>query len=115
MSRSIPSNFAVKRQAHAPVFAALGDQTRLALVRKLSGGQPCSISQLTSGSRMTRQAITKHLRVLESVGIVHSIRTGRENLFEFNPQPIEDLKDYLDLVSKQWDLALARLKSFVEQ
>jgi DNA-binding transcriptional ArsR family regulator len=104
----------VKRKP-APVFAALGDQTRLALVTRLSTGQPYSISQLTAGSRMTRQAITKHLRVLESVGIVNSIRTGRENLFEFNPQPIEDLRDYLDVVSRQWDEALARLKSFVEQ
>jgi len=64
---------------------------------------------------MTRQAITKHLRVLENVGIVNSIRTGRENLFEFNPQPIVELKDYLDLVSRQWDQALGRLKSFVEK
>jgi len=112
MSRSIHSSAAGTR---APIFAALGDRTRLSLVAKLSGGQPCSISELTAGSRMTRQAITKHLRVLENVGIVNSIRTGRENLFEFNPQPIVELKDYLDLVSRQWDQALGRLKSFVEK
>jgi len=90
-----------KRQAGAPVFAALGDETRLSLVARLCGGQPYSISQLTQGSRLTRQAITKHLRVLESVGIVHSVRTGRESLFEFDPQPMEGIKDYLDFVSQQ--------------
>jgi DNA-binding transcriptional ArsR family regulator len=102
------------RRAPAPIFAALGDETRLALVAKLSGGQPRSISQLTRGSRLTRQAITKHLRVLENASIVHSIRRGRESLFEFDPQPMEELKEYLDLVSEQWDQALSRLKSFVE-
>jgi DNA-binding transcriptional ArsR family regulator len=105
-----------RRQGPAPasVFAALGDQTRLSLVAKLSRGRPSSISQLTEGSRLTRQAITKHLRVLERAGIVHSVHTGRESLFEFDPKPIEELKSYLDLVSQQWDQALARLKSFVE-
>jgi DNA-binding transcriptional ArsR family regulator len=105
---------ATKRQARAPVFAALGDKTRLALVAKLCAGQPCSISQLTQGSKLTRQAITKHLRVLQRVGIVHSVHAGRQNLFKFDPQPIAGLKEYLDFVSEQWDEALARLKSFVE-
>ena len=101
-------------ESHAPVFAALGDKTRLLLVAKLSDGQPYSISQLTEGSKLTRQAITKHLRVLNSVGMVRCTRAGREKLFEFNPRPIEDMKEYLDLVSRQWDHALSRLKSFVE-
>jgi DNA-binding transcriptional ArsR family regulator len=92
----------------------LGDETRLLLVRKLCGGEPRSISQLTRGSRLTRQAITKHLRVLENARIVRSVRSGRQNLFEFNPEPVEELKLYLDFVSEQWDQALARLKSFVE-
>jgi len=105
---------AAKPRAHAPLFAALGDETRLSLVAKLSRGQPYSISQLTKGSKLTRQAITKHLRALENVGIVHSVRAGRESLFEFDPQPIEGVKEYLDLVSEQWDQALARLKAFVE-
>jgi DNA-binding transcriptional ArsR family regulator len=105
---------AAKRRDHAPVFAALGDETRLSLVAVLCGGQPRSISQLTEGSRLTRQAITKHLRVLESAGVVHSVRSGRESLFRFDPEPIEEIKEYLDLVSEQWDQALARLKSFVE-
>jgi DNA-binding transcriptional ArsR family regulator len=103
-----------RRQARAPVFAALGDETRLALVAKLSGGRPASISELTRGSRLTRQAITKHLRVLESVGIVRCVRAGRESRFEFDPQSIAGMKEYLDSVSQQWDQALSRLKSFVE-
>jgi DNA-binding transcriptional ArsR family regulator len=85
------------------------------LVAKLSSGEPRSISQLTAGSRLTRQAITKHLRVLESAGIVNSIRAGRENLFEFNPRPIDGAREYLELVSKHWDSALARLKAMVEE
>ena len=104
-------------RAHAPVspvFAALGDETRLSLVVKLSGGRAHSISQLTEGSRLTRQAITKHLRVLESVGIVRCVRTGRESLYEFDPEPIGEIREYLELVSEQWDQALGRLKAFVE-
>jgi DNA-binding transcriptional ArsR family regulator len=104
-----------RRCAPGPIFAALGDETRLSLVAKLSGGQPRSISQLTRGSRLTRQAITKHLRVLEDAAIVHSIRKGRESLFEFDPQPLEEAKSYLELVSEQWDEALSRLKSLVER
>ena len=88
---------------------------RLALVAKLCAGQPYSISQLTRGSRLTRQAVTKHLRVLERVGIVRSVRHGRETRFEFDPQPIEGMKLYLDSVSRQWDQALGRLKAFVER
>jgi DNA-binding transcriptional ArsR family regulator len=99
---------------HAPHFAALGDQTRLGLVLRLAGGPPRSISQLTHGTRLTRQAITKHLRVLEDAGIVHSLRSGRESLFEFNPQVIGDMQEYLEFISRQWDDALLRLKSFVE-
>jgi DNA-binding transcriptional ArsR family regulator len=114
MSHKRRSRTSVKRRRNAPVFAALGDDTRLSLVAKLSAGQPYSISQLTEGSRLTRQAITKHLRVLESVGIVHSLHKGRESQFKFDPKPIEETKRYLDLVSQQWDQALNRLKSFVE-
>jgi DNA-binding transcriptional ArsR family regulator len=102
------------RPASAPVFAALGDETRLSLVAKLCHGQSHSISQLTEGSKLTRQAITKHLRVLERAGIVHGVRTGRESRFEFDPQPIEGIKEYLEVVSAQWDQALSRLKAYVE-
>src|SRR5512140_45986 len=103
-----------RSRTQAPVFAALGDETRLSLVIKLCNGQPHSITQLTEGSKLTRQAITKHLRVLEGAGLVHGVRTGRENLFQFDPEPIDEMKDYLDFVSKQWDRTLARLKAFVE-
>ncbi len=98
----------------APVFAALGDETRLALVTRLADGRAQSISQLTAGTRLTRQAVTKHLRVLESAGVVRCARLGRESRFELDPQPIVELREYLDLVSRQWDDALARLKAFVE-
>ena len=83
----------------AAVFAALGDETRLLLVARLSDGRPGSISQLTEGSKLTRQAITKHLRVLERARIVHGVRAGRESLFELDPKPMEELKEYLEMVS----------------
>lgn len=102
-------------RSYARLFAALGDETRLTLVRKLSTGQPISISRLTEGSRLTRQAITKHLRVLEEVKIVRSVRAGRESRFALDPAPIAEIRSYLDFVSAQWDQALARLKSFVER
>src|ERR1700689_1063809 len=111
MSPKRRSSAAAKRYPRAPVFAALGDDTRLSLIAKLCAGPPYSISQLAEGSRLTRQAITKHLRVLESVGIVHSLHKGRESLFEFDPKPVEESRKYLDFVSKQWDQALSRLKS----
>jgi DNA-binding transcriptional ArsR family regulator len=109
-SRSV----AARQHTHAIVFAALGDETRLSLVVRLSSGEPHSISQLTEGSRLTRQAITKHLRVLEGAGLVRCVRAGRESLFEFQPEPLEEMKRYLTEVSEQWDQALLRLKSFVE-
>jgi DNA-binding transcriptional ArsR family regulator len=120
MSRKTPSPRPARRRSHAPVFAALGDRTRLALVAKLSQGELSSIAQLTrdSGltrrSRLTRQAITKHLRVLEQAGIVRCTRDGRESLYAFNPVALEEAKSYLQSVSEQWDQALARLKVFVE-
>lgn len=115
MSHRSRKSAAAGRRSQAPVFAALGDQTRLALVARLLNGQPHSISQLTEGSRLTRQAITKHLRVLQKAGIARGVRVGRENLFELDPEPIAELKQYLDRVSRQWDQALARLKSLVEE
>jgi len=114
MSHKQPRRIA-RRHSRAPVFAALGDETRLQLVAKLAAGEPRSISQLTEGSRLTRQAITKHLRVLEGVGIVRCVRSGRESRFQFDPEPIEEVKEYLNFVSEQWDQALGRLKAFVEE
>jgi DNA-binding transcriptional ArsR family regulator len=100
---------------HASVFAALGDETRLSVLAKLSRGEPQSIARLTAGTKLTRQAVTKHLRVLEGAGVVRSVRVGRESLFELEPQPIEEVRQYLDEVSRQWDDALARLRSHVEE
>ena len=99
----------------AAIFAALGDETRLSLLAKLCSGERYSIAELTEGTKLTRQAVTKHLRVLQRVRIVHGTRAGRESLFEFDPQPIHEMKEYLEIVSKQWDMALARLKTFVEK
>jgi DNA-binding transcriptional ArsR family regulator len=101
-------------RAKAAVFAALGDETRLLLLTRLSSGQRYSIAELTEGSRLTRQAVTKHLRVLERVRMVHRTREGRESLISFDPQPLIEMKQYLELVSKQWDAALGRLKTFIE-
>src|ERR1700692_3250919 len=89
-------------KSRAAVFAALGDTTRLTVVGRLSGRTPLSISRLTAGTRLTRQAMTKHLRVLEAAGVVRSARTGRETLFALGPKPIEDIRQYLDAVSGQW-------------
>ena len=101
--------------SHVPAFAALGDETRLALVAKLADGRSHSISQLSAGSRLTRQAISKHLRVLETAGMVRHTRVGRESRFAFDPQPIEGIKKYLESVSQQWDESLSRLRALVEE
>jgi DNA-binding transcriptional ArsR family regulator len=114
MSRPAHSSTTSRHHSPAVIFAALGDRTRLSLIARLSSGQPCSIAELTQNTRLTRQAITKHLRVLEDAGMVRSSRLGRESRFEFDPAPIEEIRTYLDSVSKQWDQALTRLKAFVE-
>jgi DNA-binding transcriptional ArsR family regulator len=114
MSRKARSS-AAERRAYAPIFAALGDETRLALVSRLSEGEPCSIVQLTEGTQLTRQAVTKHLRVLTDARIVRSVKSGRENLFELDPAPLRQVRDYAEVVSAQWDSAIGRLKSFVEK
>jgi DNA-binding transcriptional ArsR family regulator len=98
----------------ATVFAALGDETRLSVLGKLSHGVPQSISRLTAGTSLSRQAVTKHLRVLADAGVVRSLRVGRESLFALEPQSLDEVRSYLDDVSRQWDDALARLKSHVE-
>ena len=113
MSPRRRSNLAAQRRASV-VFAALGDETRLSLVARLSGGEPRSISELTDGSRLTRQALTKHLRVLERAGIVQGARAGRESRFAFEPASLEPIKTYIDLVAEQWDESLSRVKSLVE-
>ena len=98
----------------APVFAALGDPTRLSMLRRLSAGRPQSISALAEGARISRQAVTKHLRVLEGAGLVEQARVGRESRFRYRPERVGEARGYLDAISAQWDEALGRLKSFVE-
>ncbi len=102
-------------QNSAPVFAALGDSTRLLLVSRLSDGQHHSISQLASGMQLSRQGVTKHLRVLEEAGVVVSERKGRETRFTFAAGAFDSLQTYLEHVSLQWDQALGRLREFVEE
>jgi DNA-binding transcriptional ArsR family regulator len=114
MSRATSKRPAQSIGRNAPLFAALGDETRLALLLKLGDGTLLSITRLTEGSRVTRQAVTKHLRVLEEAGLVRGVRRGREKLFQIDPKPLDQARDTLDAISRQWDQALARLKSFVE-
>lgn len=102
-------------QKSAAIFAALGDRTRLRLLSALSDGAPRSIARLTEGADVSRQAISKHLRVLKQAGLVRDVRRGRENHFQFTPEPLEEAQRLLMLMSRQWDEALARLKAFVEQ
>ena len=97
------------------MFAALGCVTRLELISRLSDGKEYSITALTDGLDLTRQAITKHLQVLQHAGIVNSQRVGRESRFTIRPGPITQAKDYLTRVSDQWDKAIARLRATVEQ
>ena len=98
----------------APLFAALGDETRLRLVIRLSSGGPGSITQLSAKSDVSRQAITKHLRVLAEAGLVRSTRRGREQVWDLEPKRLADAHDYLNRISRQWDEALDRLRRFVE-
>lgn len=107
------SGAAAARDA-APLFAALGDGTRLELLCRLGEDGPLSITRLSSRSEVTRQAITKHLSVLSAAGLVRSSRQGRERVWELEPERLSDAHRYLDRISRQWDEALARLKAFVE-
>lgn len=98
----------------APLFAALGDEIRLRLVLRLCEQGSASISKLTTGTGVTRQAITKHLRVMQNSGLVRSTRRGRERLWQLNQLRLQDARRHLDLISEQWDTALSRLRNFVE-
>jgi DNA-binding transcriptional ArsR family regulator len=99
----------------APVFAALGEATRLALLARLGAEGPLSITRLTDGTDVTRQAITKHLRVLESAGLARGLRRGREQVWELEPAPLETARQSLEAISARWDAALERLKAVVEE
>jgi DNA-binding transcriptional ArsR family regulator len=113
MSRSGAS--AIRVDEAVPVFAALADATRLRLIGRLSSGVPLSISQLSDGTGVTRQAITRHLETLGDAGLVRDVRRGRERVWELDRKRVEKAQRYLDQISAQWDSALDRLKGFVEQ
>ena len=106
---------AARRADTAPVFAALGDATRLRLVARLCADGPLSIANLSDGEAVTRQAITKHLHTLADAGVVRGARKGREQIWELQPKRLEVARRYLDQVSLQWDSALDRLRTFVEE
>jgi len=99
----------------APLFAALGDATRLRLVARLAAAGPASVTRLSKSAEVSRQAVTKHLHVLSQVGLVRSRRTGRERICELRPQRLAEVHAYLDGISRQWDEALGRLTRFVEE
>jgi DNA-binding transcriptional ArsR family regulator len=98
----------------APVFAALGDETRLLLMARLSRGEPLSISRLAEGTSLTRQAVTKHLHVLEEVRLVQGSRRGREQIWQMNPGRLDHARRCLETIGRQWERALDRLKEAVE-
>lgn len=103
-----------RRADPVPVFAALGDRTRLSLLEKLSDGRPRSIARLSEGTTLTRQAVRKHLGVLEGAGLVSSARKGREHRYELRPESMDGVAEYLDDVRQQWANALQRLRAHVE-
>jgi DNA-binding transcriptional ArsR family regulator len=96
------------------IFAALGDETRLRLVSRLSESGPMSIAKLTAGASVTRQAVAKHLCVMQEAGLVRSALHGRERIWQLERRRLEEARHYLDLISKQWDGALGRLRDLVE-
>jgi len=113
MSRA-RSGATVRTADAAPVFAALGDPTRLKLVGRLSTEGPLSIARLSDDAGVTRQAVTKHLHALADAGLVRGSRSGRERIWELEPRRLERARRYLDQISIEWDAALARLQAFVE-
>lgn len=113
-SRAVRKTRQPALQKTAPVFAALGDPTRLRLIAALCAGGALSIAQLTAGTAITRQAVTKHLTVLADAGLVHDTRQGRERLWAFEPSKLDAARHALETISTQWDQALVRLKSLVE-
>ncbi|HET8654823.1 MAG TPA: metalloregulator ArsR/SmtB family transcription factor [Longimicrobiaceae bacterium] len=99
----------------APVFAALGDETRLAIVARLCAGGPQSIARLAGGVAVSRQAVAKHLRALEVAGLARGRRSGREHIWELEAASLARVQDYLEEISLQWDAALGRLRALVEE
>jgi DNA-binding transcriptional ArsR family regulator len=99
----------------APIFAALGDETRLELLARLCASGPQSIASLTGGLDVTRQAVTKHLESLAEAGVVRSTREGRERIWQIRPKRLNEARRYLDQISRQWDEKIERLRALVEE
>lgn len=112
-SKTLPLKKSALRGS-APIFAALGDETRLRIIAVLCAGGRLSIAQLTSGTDITRQAVTKHLHVLARAGMVHHVKVGRERRWEFEPTRLLEARRALDLIGQQWEQVLNRLKRAVE-
>lgn len=105
---------ATRLTASAPVFAALGDPQRILLVSRLCQNGPMSVARLTEGTGITRQAVTKHLRVLEGAGLARSEKSGRETIWTLDQRPLDRAREHLDSISRRWDAAIERLRAFVE-
>lgn len=114
MSKDRSSMSTATYKSSAPLFAALGDPTRMGLVSRLCDSGPMSITGLTTGSNVTRQAITKHLLVMEDAGLVRNTRQGRESVWELDRQRLREARRYLKMISKQWDDALDRVHESVK-
>jgi DNA-binding transcriptional ArsR family regulator len=114
-ARGAAAAFVAGHQALAPTFAALGDPTRLRLVSMLSEGGACSIAQLTAGTALSRQGVTKHLTVLADAGVVRDLKNGRERLWQLEPERIVEARLALESIGRDWEQALCRLKRFIER
>jgi DNA-binding transcriptional ArsR family regulator len=110
----VSASAAAARAPLSPLFGALGDPNRLRIITRLCDGGPCSTTEVTRVVSVTRQAATKHLLLLEAVGLVSSQRQGRERIWRLQPQPLDDASDYLSALSRRWDQAIERLRAFVE-
>jgi len=113
MSRT--KSAALRVSEAAPLFAALGDETRLRLVSRLGSEGPLSIARLSEGTQVTRQAITKHLTALADAGLVHGTRHGREHIWQLEPERLEKAREHLAQISREWDHALERLQDFLKE
>jgi DNA-binding transcriptional ArsR family regulator len=115
MSRKSHNASVTSRYSEAPTFAALGDQIRLRIVTRLCYSGPMSVASLTSGTEVTRQAVSKHLLVLQEAGLVRSTRRGRERIWRLEQKRLQEARRYLDSISEQWDESLDRLRAFAEE
>jgi len=97
------------------LFTALGNDHRLAIVESLSEHGPQSITALAQRAPVTRQAVRKHLAVLETAGLATSERHGRERIWRLQPGPLASAHTYLDQISRRWDAALERLEAHLEK